>query len=63
VAATDANVQSGKYPIWSYEHIFTNGAPSKDVSDFIDFIAGSKQLVNQLGYIVTSDMKVAETDR
>jgi phosphate transport system substrate-binding protein len=63
VAATDDNVASGKYPIWSYEHIFTNGTPSKDVAAFIDFIAGSKQLVTQLGYIVTSDMKVTETDR
>jgi phosphate transport system substrate-binding protein len=63
VAASEEKVVSGKYPIWSYEHVFTNGQPSKDIAAFIDFIANDKQLLTQLGYIATGDMKVIESDR
>ncbi len=62
-AADDANVQSGKYPFWSYEHIYTNGQPSKEVSDFIDFLKSSKALLMKTGYIPVGDMKVTENDR
>jgi phosphate transport system substrate-binding protein len=62
-AATEANVQSGKYPFWSYEHIYTNGKPSPQVADFIDFVSNDKELMEKTGYILVHDMKVAETDR
>jgi phosphate transport system substrate-binding protein len=63
VAPTDENVQSGKYPIWSYEHIYTNGAASTEVSRFIAFIHSSSGMLKQLGYIPVGDMKVSENDR
>jgi phosphate transport system substrate-binding protein len=63
VAPTDENVQSGKYPIWSYEHIYTNGPASTEVSRFIAFIHSSSTILKQLGYIPVGDMKVSETDR
>ncbi|MBC5809932.1 MAG: phosphate ABC transporter substrate-binding protein [Candidatus Eremiobacteraeota bacterium] len=63
VAPTEENVTTGKYPIWSYEHIYTHGPPNKDVSRFIAFIQSNSKLVHQLGYILTRDMKVTETDR
>lgn len=58
VAPTDPNVQSGKYPYWSYEHIFTNGQPSAQAADFIDFIKTDTTLLKQLHFIPVGAMKV-----
>ena len=63
VAPSDENVIAGKWPIWSYEHIYTYGPPNKDVSRFLAFIQSNSAIVHQLGYILTRDMKVTETDR
>lgn len=57
VAPTDANVQSGKYPYWSYEHIFTNGQPNAQVADFINYIKGDSTLLKQLHFIPVGSMK------
>ncbi|MBC5801226.1 MAG: phosphate ABC transporter substrate-binding protein [Candidatus Eremiobacteraeota bacterium] len=62
-APTDANIQSGKYPYWSYEHVYTNGQPSKQASDFIGFLKNNKGLLQKTGYIPVGDMKVTENDR
>jgi phosphate transport system substrate-binding protein len=61
--ANEANVQSGKYPFWSYEHIYTNGQPSEPVAAFIAFVSNDKDLMEKTGYILVHDMKVSETDR
>jgi len=63
VAPTDDNIMTGKYPVWSYEHMFTNGAPSGEVAKFIAFVSGSADLVKKNGFIMIRDMKVNETDR
>ncbi len=63
VAPNAANVQRGKYPFWSYEHMYTNGQPSKDVADFINFVKGDKSLLQRTGYIAVPDMKVSANDR
>jgi phosphate transport system substrate-binding protein len=63
VAPSDENVAQGKYPFWSYEHIFTNGVPNAQVSRFLTFLQQNRALAQQLGYIPVSDMKVAESDR
>lgn len=57
VAPTDENVESGKYPYWSYEHIFTNGQPSAQVADFINFIKTDTALLKQLHFIPVASMK------
>lgn len=63
VAATEANVMTGKYPFWSYEHIYTNGSPSPEIAKFIAFLSGNGELLNKTGYIAVKDMKVTESDR
>jgi phosphate transport system substrate-binding protein len=63
VAPTDANILVGKYPFWSYEHMFTNGAPTGAAKDFINFVKSSDDLLKANGFIKISDMKVTETDR
>jgi phosphate transport system substrate-binding protein len=54
---------TGKYPFWSYEHIYTNGPPSKDVEKFISFLQDDTAVFKKTGYIQIKDMKVSETNR
>lgn len=63
VAATAENIQSGKYPIWSYEHIFTKGKAKPDVEAFINYIAHNNDVLVKLGYIPVATMKVHENNR
>lgn len=55
--ANDANVTSGKYPFWSYEHMVTSGEPRKDVADFIDFVSKDTDTLKKFGFLATSAMK------
>lgn len=57
VAPADANVQSNKYPYWSYEHMLTNGQPSAVVADFINYVKTDNALVKQLHFIPVASMK------
>ena len=57
------NIRSGKWKIWSYEHIFTHGAARPDAQKFIDFITNDKDDLEKLGYIQISTMKVREMGR
>jgi phosphate transport system substrate-binding protein len=63
VQATVENITSGKYPIWSYEHMYTKGQPTGLTKSFLDYMASDevKPLIKQLGYIPNSDMKVSRT--
>ena len=62
-APNDENVTSGKYPFWSYEHMYTNGPASTEISRFLAFLQSNSTLMHQTGYILVRDMKVSETDR
>ncbi len=62
-AATEDNVMTGKYPFWSYEHIYTNGPPSKDIAKFIAFLQEDTAVFKKTGYIQIRDMKVTENNR
>jgi len=55
------NITSGKYPIWSYEHMYTKGEPKDLTKAFLDYMVSSeaKPLVDKLNYIPISDMKVS----
>src|ERR1700722_5419879 len=63
VAPTDENIIAGKYPVWSYEHVYTNGQPSADVSRFLAFVTSNSDLLHKAGYILIRDMKTTESDR
>lgn len=56
------NVVSGKYPVWAYEHMYTNGEPNETVKAFLDYIMTDevqKGDVVELGYIPASQMQVS----
>jgi len=58
VVPTASNVTTGKYKFWSYEHMFTNGAPAKDAAAFIAFVQNDTEALTKLGFIPVSAMKV-----
>jgi len=56
------NVISGKYPVWAYEHMYTNGEPNEVVKAFLDYFM-TEEVQNgevvELGYIPASKMQVS----
>lgn len=61
VEPTKENITSGKYNIWSYEHMYTKGKPEGAVKAFLDYMLSDEvqtTLVPKLGYIPVKDMKV-----
>lgn len=61
VEANKENITSGKYGIWSYEHMYTKGEQNEVVKAFLDYMVGSdaKAVIDKLNYIPISDMKVS----
>lgn len=60
VEPNSENIKNGKYPIWSYEHMYTKG-PAKGLEKaFIEYVMSDevKPIVEKLGYIPIKDMKV-----
>ena len=43
--------------------MFTNGAPTGEISRFIAFVQSNSALVKKNKFILIRDMKVKETDR
>ncbi|EGC68009.1 MULTISPECIES: phosphate ABC transporter substrate-binding protein PstS family protein [Enterococcus] len=61
VEATPENIADNKWPIWSYEHMYTNGEPDANVKAFLDYIMTDdvqQGIVIELGYLPITDMKV-----
>jgi phosphate transport system substrate-binding protein len=64
VAPNAAGIESGQYPIWSYEHMYTKGTTQGLAQAFIAYIMSDacKPLLSQLGYISITDMKVTRSN-
>ncbi|MBA5850541.1 phosphate ABC transporter substrate-binding protein [Clostridium sp. cel8] len=60
VEATDENIENGKYPFWSYEHMYTKGEGNELSKAFIDYVLEdeNKDTIKKLGYIPMGDMKI-----
>ncbi len=54
------NITTGKYPIWSYEHMYTKGEAKDLAKVFLDYMGSDevKSMETTMGYIASSDMKV-----
>lgn len=60
-APTPENVQTNKWPIWSYEHMYTKGKPSALTQEFLDYMMSDEvqnTVIKEMGYISIKDMKV-----
>jgi phosphate transport system substrate-binding protein len=63
VEPTAANIESGAYPIWSYEHMYTKGQPTGVAKTFLDYMTGADFQEHGLpavkGFIPITLMKVS----
>ena len=62
VEPTLENTYSGKYPVWTFEHMYTNGEPNKVCDAFLKYIMSDEYgaKMEDLGYGVSSKMTVTE---
>ncbi|MBP1044942.1 phosphate ABC transporter substrate-binding protein PstS [Enterococcus sp. BWM-S5] len=61
VEPTDENVTTNEWKIWSYEHMYTLGEPKELTKDFLEYMLSESvqgEIVEQLGYIPVSKMKI-----
>lgn len=61
VAPTVSNIENGKYPVWSYEHMYTKGPAQGVAKSYIDYIMSdeAKHIIEKMSYIPVSNMKVS----
>ncbi len=63
VEPTAANVASGKFNVWAYEHMYISSDADEATKAFIDFMMSDDvqgSLVEEEGFIPASDMKVSK---
>lgn len=64
VAPTAENIETNDWPIWSYEHMYTKGKPTKEIKKFLDYIVSDEVqegLVKELGYLPVTKMQVSRS--
>ncbi|TGD25078.1 phosphate ABC transporter substrate-binding protein PstS family protein [Companilactobacillus suantsaicola] len=60
VKPTIENIETNKWKIWSYEHLYTNGKPTGMTKRFLDFIMTDevqKNVVKKMNYVPMKDMQ------
>ncbi|MCM3784686.1 phosphate ABC transporter substrate-binding protein [Neobacillus mesonae] len=61
VDATVENIETGEYPVWAYQHMYTNGEPNEVTQAFLDYMVSDEiqnNYVVELGYIPVNGMQV-----
>lgn len=61
VEATAENVQSGKFPVWAYQHSYTKGEPTGLAKAFLEYLMSDdvqNNLLKEQGYLPVTKMKV-----
>ena len=66
VQPENKNIPTNKWPLWSYEHMYTKGKPNKATAAFINYVLSKKvqkDLVPKIGYISVHEMKVTRNSQ
>ncbi len=61
VEPNQSNVETNKWEIWAYQHMYTNGEAEGLTKEFIDYILSDEvqtSLLPELGYLPVTGMKV-----
>ncbi|MFL6517704.1 MAG: phosphate ABC transporter substrate-binding protein, partial [Bacillus sp. (in: firmicutes)] len=61
VEPTAENVQSGKFPVWAYQHSYTKGEPDELSKAFFDYMMSDdvqNNLLKEQGYLPVTEMTV-----
>jgi phosphate transport system substrate-binding protein len=56
VTPTVANMRSGKYTFWTYEHMYTSSQSASESEAFIKFVQSDDVAIEQLGFIAIKDV-------
>lgn len=66
VQPENKNIPTNKWPLWSYEHMYTKGKPNKATAAFIKYVLSEKvqkDLVPKIGYISVYEMRVTRNSQ
>lgn len=66
VDPTIKNIESNRWKIWSYEHLYTNGQPTGMTKEFLDYIMTAKvqnNVVKKLRYVPINEMQFQKDDK
>lgn len=61
VEANEKTIANNDWPIWSYEHMYTNGEPEGDLAKFLEYMTSEEIQsgpVKELGYLPITSMKI-----
>ena len=61
VQPTEENIQSDKFPVWAYEHMYTKGEPTDVEKAFLDYMMSDEvqnTILPKQGYLAVTKMKV-----
>ncbi|PWU01115.1 MAG: phosphate-binding protein [Bacteroidetes bacterium] len=61
VKPTAENIQSGKFPVWAYEHMYTKGQPTELEKAFLDYMMSDEvqnTILPKQGYLPVTKMQV-----
>ncbi|MCP3030323.1 phosphate ABC transporter substrate-binding protein [Halobacillus sp. A1] len=61
VEPTSENVETGEFPVWAYQHSYTNGEPEGLTKEFLDYMMSDEvqsSIVPDQGYIASTNMEV-----
>lgn len=61
IAPTSKNVADNKWPIWDYEHMYTNGKATGLTKKYLDYIESEKvqtSVIPKMGYVPITEMTV-----
>ncbi|MDQ0197287.1 phosphate ABC transporter substrate-binding protein [Neobacillus ginsengisoli] len=61
IQPTAENVQTGKFPVWAYEHSYTKGEPNEVAKAFLDYLMSDEVqtgILTKQGYLPVTQMKV-----
>lgn len=59
VESTTENISAGKYPFWSFEHMYTKGEPTGLTKAYLDYMLSDdvKAVIEKQGYIPMASLK------
>ncbi len=61
VEANEKTIANNDWPIWSYEHMYTNGEPEGELAKFLEYMTSEEIQsgpVKELGYLPITSMKI-----
>lgn len=64
IKPSKANIVTGTWPLWAYEHLYVKGKPTVAEVQYINYLQSDtvqKSLISKMGYISIKDMKVERT--